>query len=160
MSSSVHEQARALLAAADLENFDRGQHAWLQAHLAECAACRDYQAAAGSVIRALRTQPFAADSDLVRTTLVRVRARALELRQQRERNRLAGAACSFVGVSAAITIPWSWRCLEWIGAATSAASWLCQVGFAFLWIAPALIVSAVLLARGSHLAHDGEHPWQ
>lgn len=156
MNFSVHEQARALLAAADLESFDRGQHAWLQAHLAECAACRNYQAAAGSVIRALRTQPLAADSDLVRMTLVRVRARALELRQQRERNRLAGAACSFVGVSAAITIPWSWRCLEWIGA----ASWLCQVGFAFLWIAPALIVSAVLLARGSHLAHDGEDPCQ
>jgi hypothetical protein len=159
MSRSVHERARELLAFGSADNGVDGQHSWLHAHLAECAACREYEAATRGVVRALRSQPFAADPGLVRDTLARVRSRAVELRQRRERNWLVGLSCAFVGLSAAITTPLLWRAFEWTGGWAGVSSWVWQVGFAFLWIAPALGVSAVLLARGTYWAH-GEPPWR
>jgi predicted anti-sigma-YlaC factor YlaD len=160
MSRSTHEQARELLALGTADNAADGPHPWLQAHLAECAACRDYQAATRRVVGALRSQPFAADPGLVRDTLARVRSRALELRQRQERNRLVFLSCAFVGLSAAITTPLLWHAFAWTGRWAGVSHWVWQMGFAFLWIAPALGVSAVLLARGTYLAHSGEQPWK
>jgi predicted anti-sigma-YlaC factor YlaD len=160
MTRSVHERARELIALAGAEDLSDGQQTCLRAHLQECVACRDYEEAAGRVVRALRSQPLAADSALVRATQMRVRSRALELRQQRERMWLVCASCLFVGLSAAITTPLFWRTFEWMGAWAGVSSSVWQLGFALFWIVPTLVVSALLLARGTHLTHDGEKQWR
>jgi len=160
MMRTAHDEARELFALAGAEDLSRGQEAWLRAHLQECAACRDYADAAGRVVRALRSLPLAADSALVRATQMRVRSRALELRQQQERIWLVCVSCLFVGLSAAITTPLLWRAFEWMGVWAGVSSWVWQAGFAFFWIAPTLFVSPLLLARGTHLASHGEGQWR
>ncbi len=158
MTWDAHDQARELIALA--EALSDAQQAWLRAHLQECVACRDYEEAAGRVVRALRSQPLAADSRLVRATQMRVRFHASRLRETRERMWLVGMACLSVGLSGALTAPLLWRLFAWMGqwAGVSNAVW--QAGFACFWIAPALVVSVLLVARGVHLSSDEERSQQ
>jgi predicted anti-sigma-YlaC factor YlaD len=165
MTRSVHERAQELIALGGTGDKERDlpnaqQQTWLRAHLQECSACRDYQEAAGRAVRALHSQPLAADSALVRATQMRVRSRALELRQQQERIWLVCLSCFFVGLSAAITTSLFWRAFEWMGAWAGVSNWVWQAGFTFFWIVPALVVSALLLARGTHLTSNGETHWR
>lgn len=154
MTPNPHDEARELIALAD--DLSPAQQNRLRAHLDECAGCRDYADAAGRVVRSLRSLPVAADARLVRATQMRVRFHARRLRETRERMWLVGVACVGVGISAALTAPLLWRLFAWIGgqAGVSAAVW--QAGFAFFCIAPALVVSVLLLARGTHLSNQRE----
>ena len=103
MTRDAHDEARELIALG--ESLSDAQQAWLRTHLDECEACRHYAEAAGRVVRALRSQPLAADSRLVRATQMRVRFHASRLRETRERLWLVGMACLGVGLSATLTVP-------------------------------------------------------
>jgi predicted anti-sigma-YlaC factor YlaD len=144
MTRDAHDEARELIAVG--ESLSDTQQAWLRSHLDECEACRHYAEAAGRVVRALRSQPLTADSRLVRET--------------GERLWLVGMACLGVGLSATLTVPFLWRLFAWLGEWAGVSSWVWQAGFAFLSIAPALVVSALLLARGTHLTSNGEKQWR
>ena len=176
MTRDLHERAKKIIALAgagernpdqargrdeerDKDIADAQEQTWLQSHLQECAACRDYAEAASKAIRVLRSQPLAADSSLVQATQMRVHARALELRRQQERFWLVSLACLLVGIPAAITTPLFWRAFEWMGVQAGVSTWVWQTGFTFFWIAPSLIVGAVLVARGTQLTSNGEEPW-
>jgi predicted anti-sigma-YlaC factor YlaD len=158
MTQSEHQRAREFLVTGDSARPE--QRAWLQAHLQACAECREYEMAAGQVVRALRSQPLAAGSSLVGRTQMRVRLRAQELRQQQERMWLVCICCVFVGLSAAVTTSFFWRAFAWAGSWAGVEDWVWKAGFAFFWIVPALVVSALLVARGTHLAHDGDGSWR
>lgn len=157
MTPNPHDEARELIALAD--DLSPAQQNRLRAHLDECAGCRDYADAAGRVVRSLRSLPVAADARLVRATQMRVRFHARRLRETRERMWLVGVACVGVGMSAALTAPLLWRLFAWIGAQAGVSSAVWQAGFAFFCIAPALVVSVLLLARGTHLSNrrEGSH---
>ncbi len=154
MTRSGHDEARELIALG--EGLSDVQQVWLRVHLDECEACRHYAEAANGVVRALRSLPLAADSRLVRATQMRVRFHASRLRETRERLWLVGMACLGVGLSATLTVPILWRLFAWMGEWAGVSSWVWQACFAFFWITPALVVSAVLLARGTHLASSGD----
>jgi predicted anti-sigma-YlaC factor YlaD len=154
MTRRPHDEARELIALGD--PLADAQQTWLRRHLAECPACRDYAEAAGRVVRVLRSLPVAADARLVRATQMRVRFHASRLRETRERMWLVGVACLGVGISAAVTAPLLWRVFAWMGERVGVPSPVWQAGFAFFWIAPALVVSVLLLARGIHLSNNGE----
>jgi predicted anti-sigma-YlaC factor YlaD len=156
MTRDTHDEARELITLAGARDLSDAQQSWLHAHLEECAGCRDYAEAAGRVVAALRSVPLAADSRLVRATQMRVRFHASRLRETRERLWLVGMACLGVGLSATLTVPILWRLFAWMGEWAGVSSWVSQACFAFFWIAPALVVSAVLLARGTHLASSGD----
>jgi predicted anti-sigma-YlaC factor YlaD len=158
MTRDAHDDARELIALG--EGLADAQQVWLRAHLDECEACRQYAEAADGVVRALRSLPLAADSRLVRATQMRVRFHASRMRESRERLWLVGMACLGVGLSATLTVPLLWRLFAWMGAWAGVASWVWQAGFAFFWIAPTLVVSALLLARGTHLGGNGEKQWR
>src|SRR5262249_40167065 len=129
---------------------------WLCAHLEECAICRDYAEVADRVLRALRSLPITANSRLVEATQLRVRFHASRLRETRERMWLVGMACLGVGLSATLTVPLLWRLFAWMGAWAGVSKAVWQVGFACFWIAPALVVSVLLLVRGTYLTnHEG-----
>jgi hypothetical protein len=149
MTRNVHDEVRELIALGDGISDD--QQSKLRNHLRECAACSDYADAARGAVNWLRSQPLTADAELVRATQMRVRSRALELRQQQERIWVVCTACLFVGLTAAITTPLFWRGFEWMGTQAGVSNWVWQSGFAFTWVAPALVVSTLLMVRGTHL---------
>jgi predicted anti-sigma-YlaC factor YlaD len=154
MTRDTHEKARELIALAEV--LSGAQHGWLRAHLEECPACRDYAEAAGRVAAALGSMPLAADSRLVRATQMRVRFHASRLRETRERMWLVGMACLGVGLSATLTAPVLWRLFRWMGEQAGISLPVWQASFVLFSIAPALVVSVLLLARGTHLTNDGD----
>jgi predicted anti-sigma-YlaC factor YlaD len=154
MTQDVHHAMRELIALG--ESLSTEQQRRLQAHLEGCAGCREYANAAGRAVAALRSVPLAADARLVRATQMRVRFHAARLRETRERMWLVGMACLGVGLSATLTVPLVWKLFAWMGEQAGVSSAVWQAGFAFFWIAPALVVSLLLVARGSHLSHRHE----
>jgi predicted anti-sigma-YlaC factor YlaD len=158
MTRDTHDEARELIALG--QGLSNAQQAWLRAHLDRCEACRDYAEAANRVVCTLRSLPIAADSRLVRATQMRVRFHASRLRETRERLWLVGMACLGVGLAATLTVPLLWRLFAWMGMWAGVSSWVWQAGFTFFWIAPALVVGVLLVARGTHLTNDREKPWR
>jgi predicted anti-sigma-YlaC factor YlaD len=156
MSQETHEQARKLIVLAGVEDLSGREQTWLRAHLHDCAACSDYAEATGRAVRAVRSQPLAADFALVRATQKRVRLRAAELRQQQERIWLVCLSCLSVGISTAVTTPLLWRAFEWVGLRAGVSHWVWQAGFTYFWVVPALVVSLVLMARSVDLKDNGE----
>jgi predicted anti-sigma-YlaC factor YlaD len=156
VTRNTHDEARELIALG--EGLSEARQARLRAHLDECEACRHYWEAANGLVRALRSLPLAADSRLVRATQMRVRFHASRLRETRERLWLVGMACLGVGLSATLTVPFLWRLFAWMGEWAGVSTLVWQTGFVFFFIAPALAVSVLLLARGTHLTHNGDQP--
>jgi hypothetical protein len=150
VSRDPHQQARELIACGGRDLSDSEQ-TWLRAHLDGCVACRDYAETAEQIVRSLRSVPVAANLGLVRTTQMRVRLHADQLRQKQERLWLVIMSCVIVGLSAAITTPFLWRGFQWLGEWAQVSNPVWQVGFMVFWISPALAVSLIFLARGVHL---------
>ncbi len=156
MTRNVHERAQELIALAGAEDLSDAQQTWLRTHLQECAACRDYAEAAGRAVRALRSQPLAADSDLVRATQIRVRSRALELRRQQERLWVICVCCVAVTLGTAFTTAVLWRGFAWMGQQAHLPSLVWQIGLVELGLIPAIVAGILLLAQGTYLAdHNG-----
>jgi predicted anti-sigma-YlaC factor YlaD len=154
MTRDTHDEARELIAMG--ESLPDAQQAWVRAHLGECEACRAYAQAAGETVRALRSVPLAADSRLVRATQMRVRFHASRLREARERMWLVGMACLGVGLSATLTVPFLWRLFAWMGERAGVSTLVWQTGFLFFFVAPALVVGLLLVARGTYLTSNEE----
>jgi predicted anti-sigma-YlaC factor YlaD len=166
MTLNSHDDARQMIALG--EALSDTQQASLRAHLQECSSCRDYADATGRVLRALHSQPFAADSALVRATQMRVRARALELQRQQERMWVIAVCCVAVTLGTAFTTAVTWRGLAWIG-----QTWIAQMkfghmmqlpspawqfGLAALTLMPAIVAAILLLAQGTYMAdHNGHY---
>jgi predicted anti-sigma-YlaC factor YlaD len=149
MKPDIHERAKQQLALG--EPFVLTQP-WLQVHLQECAACRDYADGAARAIRALRSQPFAADSALVQATQMRVRARALELRRRRERLGIVCLCAVAVTLASAFTTAVLWNGFFWLGQQWRIHAPLSQFAMLAVGLLPAIVVSILFLARGTHLA--------
>lgn len=160
MTGDLHQQARESIALGGTEDLRNAQQSLLRAHLEECAGCREYAEAAGRVIAGLHAVPLAADSRLVRATQMRVRFHASRLRETREHMWLVGMACLGVGLSAALTAPLMWRLFAWMGGRAGLSSPVWQASFMMFFISPSLVVSVLLLARGTHLRHDGKQSQQ
>jgi len=159
MTDNVHERAQALVALADAQKVSSPDRTWLDHHLEECSACRAYASDTSDVIHALRSWPVAASSSLVAATQLRVRLRAQELQRRQERLWLVSISCVLVTLSAGFTTLLAWRSWEWFGQQLQISSLTWQVFFVLFGIAPELLASVMLLAKGTHL---GEHTgaWQ
>jgi len=154
MTRDTHDEARELITLGDA--LSDAQQIWLRSHLEECVSCRDYAEGAAQMARALHSLAVVADARLVRTTQMRVRFHAARLRETRERMWLVGMACLGVGLTATLTLPVLWRLFAWMGEQAGVSTLVWQAGFLFFFIAPALVVSVVLLARGNHVNSHGQ----
>jgi predicted anti-sigma-YlaC factor YlaD len=154
MTRDAHAEALKLIALG--KGLPDAQQVWLRAHLDGCEACRRYADGVSGMVRTLRSLPVAADARLVRATQMRVRFHASRLRETRERMWLVAMACLGVGLSATISVPFLWRLFAWMGERAGVSTLVWQTGFMFFFIAPALVVSVLLLARGTHLTNNGD----
>lgn len=157
MTGDVHQQAREWIAIIGIDGLSDTQQSQLQTHLQECDSCREYANATTQVVRSLRSVPMAATPALVRRTQARVRQHAQLLRQHKERLWMVGVACAGIGFSAAVTLPIMWKIFSWMGSWAGVSSPVWETGFGVFVIAPALLVSVLLLARGTHVSHDAGH---
>jgi predicted anti-sigma-YlaC factor YlaD len=156
MTRDTHNEARELIALGGAKDLSDAQQGWLNAHLAECAGCRDYAEAAGRTVAALRSLPLAAGSRLVRDTQMRVRHRAMELQHQQERLWVICACCVAVTVGTAFTTVVLWRGFEWVNRQVQLPGPVWQVGLVALSLMPAILAGILMLARGTYLAHENE----
>jgi hypothetical protein len=110
------------------------------------------------MVRALRSQPLAADSALVRATQMRVRSRVLELQRQQERLWVICVSCFAVTLGTAFTTV-LWRGFAWVSPQARLPSPVWQIGLVVLGLMPAIVAGILLLARGTYLAdHNGSLP--
>jgi hypothetical protein len=169
--ADTHERARTMIALSGLEmpgieelsnaELSSTEQSWLAAHLESCSPCREFRENSREAIRALRAIPIAAGGRLVFTTQMRVRERAQELQRQQERLWVVGVCCAAVTLSSLVTTTALWR---WFASVTqghpglfSASAW--EGGFDVFYLAPAVFVGILLLARGTFLAdHNGSYP--
>jgi len=155
MIHDIHAQARRWIALGRAGDPAEEQRSSLETHLDECESCQAYAEATERLIRSVRSVPMAAGPSLVRSTQARVRERARQLREERERLWLVGVSCFAVGISAAITTPLLWRAFQWAGNWTGVAQPIWEVAFAVFAVAPAIVTSALLLGRGIHMGYGG-----
>ena len=154
MKPNPHDEARGLIALG--ESAAEAQQTWLRSHLQACAACRDYAEAVGGAVRALRSQPLAAGSQLVQATRIRVRQRALELQRQHERLWVICVCCVAVTLGTAFSTAVLWRGLVWMGDEARLPGPVWQLGLVTLGFMPAIVAGFLMLARGTYLAdHNG-----
>jgi predicted anti-sigma-YlaC factor YlaD len=150
MKLDAHEQVRQWIACG--QDLAEPQQAWVRKHLEDCASCREYAEAAEQLVRAMRAVPMAADRSLVRTTQMRVRARAQELRHRRERLAFVGLSCALVVISSALSTTLVWRGFEWLGRWNQFPNPVWQVGFVLFWVAPTIAAAVLFLAHGTYLS--------
>jgi hypothetical protein len=89
---------------------------------------------------------------------MRVRQRALELQRQQERFWVICACCAAVTLCSAVTTAVLWRGFAWIGQQARFPAPVWEGSFVVIYLAPAVLVGILLLARGTFLAdHNGSY---
>ena len=146
----AHEQARQWIALGEVDDLPEQQRLWLQTHLQGCEACRNCAEEMYRLIRSVRSVPLAAGPGLVWATQMRVRERAHQLREERDRLWLVGMSCFVVGLSTALTTPLLWRAFQWIGNWTEISRPVWEGAFVIFAVTPAIVTSVLLLGRGIH----------
>lgn len=157
MKESMHEQAERLITASRVEGVSPADREWLDRHLEGCTACAQRAAAVDDLVRSFRSLPVRVDPGVVRSTQLRVRLRARELREHQIRMRALWVSCALSWISGAVTAPLLWRGSEWIGQhmALPQAVWI--TAFILWWTVPAAVVAAVLVWRRSRVANENSY---
>jgi anti-sigma factor RsiW len=147
MREDIHERAVRLIDKLRVEGLSAEERDWLEAHLESCAQCQKQARETERALRALRSAVPRFDDTLVRTTQMRARIRAREIIENAARMRALWISCTLSWVLGVVSAPLLWRGFEWIGYrwAISRAVWM--TGFALSWVAPAVVVAAVIAWR-------------
>ena len=156
MNPHVHERACHLIDALHVEGIPAPERKWLEAHLAECPACRARARANEQALQTLRSNTVMIDPELVSTTQARVRIRLRELRENQAYLRTLGISCGLSWLLGTVTAPLLWQAMAWLGRhyELSPAIWI--TGFAIFWVAPATAAGALVAWRYSRSAGMGQ----
>jgi anti-sigma factor RsiW len=157
MRDDIHEQALQLIDKRQVEGLTAEERNGLEAHLESCAQCQKRALVTQRALTALRSAVPRFDDTLVLTTQMRARVRARELIENAARMRALWISCTLSWVLGVISAPLLWWGFEWMGQrlAISGAVWI--TGFALSWVAPGVVVAAVIAwrrARGSSVAEE------
>jgi hypothetical protein len=156
MSEQIHARAERLIAQERVEGLAAADQRWLRQHLAECSLCAEHASATEQALRALRGVSVPLPKTLASRTQFRVRMRAQQLRGE-PRWRMVYAACGISWAFGAVTAPYVWRGLEWVGHRMSLPKIIWELGFGLWWALPAAVVAVILLMEN---AGRGESAWK
>lgn len=149
MSEELHVRAERLIAQARVEEISAVEQEWLQAHLAECPACAASASSTEDAIRSLRRLSVPVPRELASRTQMRVRLRAQQLESYEPRWRMVWAACLVSWAFGAVTAPYVWHALEWLGHRMNLPNLVWEMGFGLWWALPAGVTAVILLMTQS-----------
>jgi hypothetical protein len=155
MSHDAHGKASRLIAEERVEGISAGERAWLEQHLAGCAACARLASETGRALDSLRAVSVPLPPALASRTQLRVYLRASEMRERRGAGWALWAACAVSWAAGIASAPYVWRGFEWLGHQAGLPPLLWKAGFALWWTVPALLAAAAALFDRS----DGERFW-
>jgi len=150
----THARAEEWIVKERVEGLSAAEEELLGAHLSECVLCAEKANATAEALRALRTMPVAVPRDLARRTQFRVRLRARELQLREPRWRIVWLASAASWLFGAVTAPYVWRGLEWLGTTAGAPKLLWQMSFGVWWALPAIVAGVILLIENAGRAPD------
>jgi hypothetical protein len=149
MSEEVHARAEHLIAQERVEGISPAERQWLDQHVQECERCAGQARTTEEAVRALRAVAVPLPRALASRAQMRVRLRAEQLQAYEPRWRMVWAACGVSWVFGAVTAPYVWRGLEWIGHRMGVPDLVWEMGFGLWWALPAIVVAVVLLMTNS-----------
>ena len=150
----THALAEEWIAKERVEGLSAAEQELLSVHLSECVFCAEKANATAQALRALRTMPVAVPRDLARRTQFRVHLRARELQLREPRWRIVWLASAASWLFGAVTAPYVWRGLEWLGTTAGAPKLLWQMSFGVWWALPAIVAGVILLIENAGRAPD------
>ena len=145
MNEERHARAEQLIAQARVEEISAAEQEWLREHLAECAACAASAGSTEEAIRSLRGLSVPLPHALASQTQMRVRLRAQQLQSYEPRWRMMWAACLVSWAFGAVSAPYVWHALEWLGHWMKLPNLVWQMGFGLWWALPAVVTAVILL---------------
>lgn len=150
----THARVEEWIARQRVEGLSAAEQELLSTHLGECVPCAEKANATAEALRALRTMPVGVPRDLARRTQFRVRLRARELQLREPRWRIVWLASAASWLFGAVTAPYVWRGLEWLGTTAGAPKLLWQLSFGVWWALPAIVAGVILLIENAGRAPD------
>jgi hypothetical protein len=153
MNQETHGRAEQLIAQERVEGISAADQSWLQQHLAECANCSARAVSTAQAIRSLRGLSVALPPLLASRTQFRVQMRAQQLRSE-PRWRMVWVACGMSWAFGAVTAPYVWRGLEWVGHRMGLPNIVWELGFGLWWALPAAVVAVILLMENAGRSSD------
>jgi anti-sigma factor RsiW len=157
MNPQVHERACQLIDAWQVEGISAAEREWLDAHLAECAACQARARANERALQTLRSNTVSVDPALVSRTQALVRWRSRQLRENQARLRALWISCGLSWLLGALTAPLLWQAIAWLGRRFEVSQAIWIAAFAICWLAPATVVGALVAWRHSRASGAGNH---
>ena len=136
-----------LVSGMELQEISAQQGTRLEEHLAACEACAEASRGMHEIANQLRSRAggINAGSYLVRTTQLRVRQRAMQMRERQERMSPLWISCAIASLWALISVPLLWEGFSWLGGRGMVADLVWQSGFVVAWLMPFGLVAALLL---------------
>ena len=155
MSEELHARAERLLAQERVEGISAAEQEWLRRHVAECVACGARAGSTEEAIRALRGLSVSMPRALASRTQMRVRLRAQQMQTYEPRWQMVWAACAISWAFGAVSAPYVWRGLEWVGHRMNLPNLVWQMGFGLWWALPAVVTAVILLMTQSGSSERG-----
>jgi anti-sigma factor RsiW len=154
MTNHEHDHAIDLIARCGTEEIAAAESAWLEAHLSHCPQCARQADDFQQTGRFLRAVAVAASPRLVAATQQRVRARALQLREQQTRTVLIAISFCLGAISSGVSGWMWWRFGAWIAEHVGLSRAVVGPGIIVFLLLPA-IASAVLMLAFPHSVFEG-----
>jgi hypothetical protein len=153
---NAHDLAQELSMERNSGLLAQADQSFLHSHLSACQSCAAREQAISATLDELRvfSGRITASRTLVRTTQMRVRERAGEMQQHRERMSPLVIACTLACIWAIGSVP-----LMWHGFASMAQMWhlpslLWQMAAVFFSLAPAALITAIGIAMRRERAEN------
>lgn len=146
MTNHDHERAIDLIMRDGTEDVSSADLRWLESHLEICPSCAQYASDFNNTGHLLRATAITASSSLVAATQNRVRARALELQEQRSRTVLIALSFCIGGLTSALSAWLWWRFDGWLAQHLGLSRTIVEPGVFVAWMLPAVVIAIIMLA--------------
>jgi len=145
MTSHDHERALDLIMRRGTEEIAAPEAAWLESHLSVCPQCAHYADDFDNTGRLLRAVAVTASPRLVAVTQQRIRARALQLREQQTRTVLIAISFCIGAMSSALSAWLWWKFGGWLVGRFGLPVSIVAPGIFLFLLLPAVVIAALML---------------